>query len=136
MAKITGLGWTTFSVADAAGTLQLIRTDTESLDFSTPRGVQDVTSIDQSAHERLLLLGDFSLTANGTFNDAPNFSHWVFRSINAGVNRSTALSVAGSTLTTNVLYEDYTVKRGADGSLQWTAMGHLGDGAVPTWTGT
>lgn len=123
-------------MADAAGVGQELKTDTESLDFSTPRGVQDVTSVDLSAHERLLLLADFSLTANGTFNDQFGFSHWVFRSVNAGVNRSTTLSVAGSVLAPSVLYEDYTVKRNVDGSLVWTAMGHLASGTAPTWTGT
>ncbi len=75
MAKTSGLGWTTASVDDAAAAAQAIKNDFTNLQFATPRGVQDITGIDKSAYERLLLLADFSVTFNGVFNPAANMSH-------------------------------------------------------------
>ena len=69
MAKTTGLGVTTLSVDDSGGTVRDIRNDITSFNFATPRGVQDVTGIDKSAMERLLLLADFSITLNGVVNN-------------------------------------------------------------------
>ena len=54
MAKTTGLG-SSVSVADAGGTARTISNDSTNYNFSTPRGVQDVTGVDKSANERLLL---------------------------------------------------------------------------------
>ncbi len=62
MAKETGLGWTTLSVDDSGGTPVVIKNDITDLSISTPRGVQDVTGVDKSAKEALLLLADCSLT--------------------------------------------------------------------------
>ena len=45
MAKETGLGWTTLSVDDSGGTARAIINDVTNFNFSTPRGVQDVTGI-------------------------------------------------------------------------------------------
>src|SRR5262249_49351406 len=61
MAKATGIGWTTLSVDDSSGTPVVIKNDVTNLQFATPRGVQDVTGVDKSAIERLLLLADFSI---------------------------------------------------------------------------
>ena len=46
MSKENGLGWTTLSVDDSGGSVQAIKNDVTSLDFSTPREVQDTTGID------------------------------------------------------------------------------------------
>ena len=78
MAKQSGLGWTTLSVDDSSGTAQDIRNDITNFQFATPRAVQDVTGVDKSAIERILLLADFSITLNGVFNEAANMSHEVF----------------------------------------------------------
>src|ERR1044072_3154205 len=58
--KLTGLGWTTLSLDDGAASLQDIKNDVTNFNFAMPRGVQDVTGVDKSAYERLLLLADFS----------------------------------------------------------------------------
>jgi len=81
MPKESGLGWTTLSVDDATPTLQDIKNDVTNFDFSTPREEQDVTGVDKSAVERLLLLADFSIALNGVFNDAVNLSHAVFKTV-------------------------------------------------------
>lgn len=134
MAKEAGLGWTTLSVDDSGGTARAIKNDITNLQFATPRAVQDVTGVDKSAMERLLLLADFSITLNGIFNDATNQSHDVFKTVpSTSVARTTTLNVSGQTLANEVLYTDYSLNRGQDGSLPFTAPGVLADGTVPTW---
>lgn len=136
MSKETGLGWTTFSVDDAGGTPQAIINDVGSLQFATPRGVQDVTGLNKSAYERLLLLADFSITVTlPAFDDAAASSHAVFKTVpSTSVNRTTTISVSGNTLAPEVLYTDYQLTRGQDGSLGGSAPGVLADGTVPTWS--
>lgn len=134
MAKETGLGWTSLSVDDAAGTPRDIRNDITNFEFATPREVQDVTGIDKSAMERLLLLADCSYTLNGVFNDAANLSHTVFRTVpSTSVLRTVSNNISGQTLATELLFTDYALTRDANGSLTWTAPGVLADGTVPTW---
>ena len=132
MAKVTGLGWTTLSVDDSSGTPQANVNDFTNLQFSTPRGVQDVTGIDKSAIERLLLLADFSITLNGVFNAAT--SHTVFRTVpSSSVNRTVSMTVNGVSLPNETLFTDYQLSRAQSGELTWSAPGVLADGTVPTW---
>jgi hypothetical protein len=134
LAKSTGLGWSVLTVADSTGTNYIdIRDDVTNLDFATPRGVQEVTGLDVSAHERLLLLADFSVTPHGVFN--PTVSHAVFKTVpSTSVNRLTSITVNGTNLSGNLLYSDYAVARATDGALTWQAPGVLADGATPTWS--
>lgn len=135
MAKESGIGWSVCTVDDAAGDPQDIRNDVTNLQFATPRAVQDVTGIDKSAMERLLLLADFSVTFNGVFNDAADKSHDVFKTVpSTSVQRTTTLTVSGQTLETECLYTDYPLTRGEGGELTWAVPGVLADGTVPTWT--
>ncbi len=134
MAKETGLGWTTLSVDDSSGTARAIKNDVTNFQFATPRGVQDVTGVDKSAYERLLLLADFTITLNGVFNDATNQAHDVFKTVpSTSVARTTTLTVSGQTLAGELLYTDYSFTRAQSGELTWSAPGVLADGAVPTW---
>lgn len=135
MAKETGLGWTTLSVDDSSGSVCTIINDITNFQFATPRGVQDVTGVDKSAFERLLLLADFSITLNGVFNDAPGQAHPVFKTVpSTSVARTTTIAVSGQTLAPEVLYTDYQLNRAQDGSLTFTAPGVLANGVVPTWS--
>lgn len=135
MAKESGLGWTTLSVDDAAAAAQDIRNDVTNFQFATPRGVQEVTGVDKSAFERLLLLADFSATLNGVFNDASNMSHAVLKTVpSTSVQRTLALAVSGQTLSNEVIFSDYALTRAEDGSLTWTAPCLLANGTVPTWS--
>lgn len=135
MAKETGLSWATASVDDSAGVVRAIVNDITSLDFGTPRGVQDVTGINKSAFERLLLLADFSVTLRGVFNDAVGLSHDVFKTVpSTDVARTTTLAVSGQTLVGEIRYTDYRLTRPITGELTWEAPGLLGDGTTPTWT--
>ena len=132
MAKETGLGMS-LMVDDSGGTSRDLSNDVMSMNWSTPLNLLDVTGLNESAHERLAGLADFSITASGTFNDAANQSHQVFRDINAGDPRTVAIAISGQSLTCETLFSDYALTRGADGSLNWSAPGMLSNGAVPVW---
>jgi len=139
MAKESGLGWTTMSVADAAAALQAIKNDITNFQFATPRAVQDITGIDKFAFERQLLLADLSFTWNGVFNDAANAAHDVFKTVpSSSVPRAFTLTISGQTLgTTNsptVLLTDYNLSRPQDGSFTWSVPGVLANGAIPAWS--
>ena len=132
MAKQTGLAWDTLSVDSSAPSLTDIRNDVTNFEFATPRAVQEVTGIDKSAMERLLLLADFSITLNGVFNEA--LSHLIFRDVaSTSVVRTVSIDISGNTLSNECLLTDYQLTRGDDGSLTWSVPGVLADGAVPTW---
>jgi hypothetical protein len=134
MAKTSGLGWSVCSVDDAAGVVRTIINDVTNLQFATPRAVQDITGIDKSAIERLLLLADFSITLNVVANFAANQAHDVFKTVpSTSVARTTTLTVAGKTLANEVLYTDYPLQRSASGELTASVPGVLADGTVPTW---
>ncbi|MDJ0460580.1 hypothetical protein [Streptomyces sp. H27-C3] len=135
MAKESGIGWTTCSVDDSTGTPQAIKNDITNLQFSTPRAVQDVTGVDKSAMERILLLADFSVTLNGVFNDAANQSHAVFKTVpSTSVARTVSLTVSGQSLNNECLFTDYPLSRSDSGELTFAVPGVLSDGVVPTWS--
>jgi hypothetical protein len=136
MAKETGLGWTTLSVDDSAGSVVAIKNDVTNFSFGTPRGVQDTTGVDKSAIERLLLLADFSITLNGVFNDDASVgAHTVFKTVpSTSANRTVTLAVSGQTLANETLFTDYALTRAQSGELTWTAPGVLANGTVPTWS--
>jgi hypothetical protein len=135
MAKESGIGWTTLSVDDGAAAAKDIRNDVTNFEFSTPRGVQDITGVDKSANERLLLLADFSINLSGVFNDEADKSHAVFKTVpSTSVTRTVSLAVSGQTLANECLFTDYSLSRAASGELTWQAPGALADGTVPTWS--
>lgn len=133
--KTTGLGITTLSVDDSAGTAQDIRADVNNFQLATPRGVQDVTGVNKSAYERLLLLADASVTLNGAgFDVQAAQAHAVFKTVpSTSVLRTMTLTMQGVTLACEMLFTDYSITRGGDGGITWTAPGVLGDGQIPTW---
>ena len=136
MAKQSGI---TMAVAvdDSAGVARTITNDVTSVTFATPRGVQDVTGLDKSAIERLLLLADGTVTLNGVYNTtATTGSHTVLKTISStSVNRTVTLTpLGGSALAMEMIGTNYSLSRAQDGSLTFTAEFSLADGAVPTWT--
>lgn len=136
MAKESGLAWTRLDIDDSGGVAQDLREDVTNFEFSTPRGVQDVTGIDKSAMERLLLLADFSITLNGVFDDDTSDSvHDAFADVaSTSVARTVGITVSAQILNNECLFTDYALTRAADGSLTFTVPGVLSDGTVPTWT--
>ena len=122
---------------DSGGVARDIRNDITNFDFSTPRGVQDVTGIDKAAIERLLLLADFSINLNGVFDPGTNLAHAVFSTVpSTSVLRSVNITTNGKNLNqgTAVLFTDYQVTRAQSGELTWVAPCVLASGAVPTWS--
>ncbi len=106
-----------------------------SLDLQTPRGSQDVTGVDKSAMERLLLLADFQVNLNLVFNDAANMSHAVFKTVpSTSVARTTTLSISGQSIAGELLYDDYPLSRSASGELTAKVKGMLADGTTPSWS--
>ena len=90
--------------------------------------------MNSSAHERILLLADFSVTLNGVFNDAENMSHAVFKTVpSSSVTRSVTLGHSGQSLPNECIFTDYSISRGANGELTWSAPGQLNSTTVPTW---
>lgn len=129
------MGWTTCSADNSAGVAKDIKNDVTDLQFATPRAVQDITGIDKSAMERLLLLADFSVTLKGVFNAATDKSHDVFKTVpSTSVNRTLSLTVNGVSLNNEVLFTDYPLSRSASGELTWSVPGVLADGTVPVWS--
>jgi hypothetical protein len=123
------------SVDDNGGSARAISNDITNLDWSIPRGVQDVTGVDKSAIERILLLADFSLTMNGVFNDDSNLSHAVFKTVaSTSVIRTVSIVTSGQTMNNEAWLTDYSVSRGTDGSLTWSVPAVLGDGTAPSWS--
>jgi hypothetical protein len=135
MAKASGLAQTTLSVDDSGGTVRAIKNDITNWQMATPRGVQDITGVDKSAIERLLLLADFSITLNGVFNtNGTTGAHDVFKTVpSTSVNRTVTVTVNGVTLANECLFTDYNLTRAQSGELTFSAPGVLADGAVPTW---
>ena len=133
MAKESGLGMTV-AIDDSGTTARTISNDITSIDWATPREEQDITGLDKSARERLLLLADFTVSISGVFNDASNMSHAVFSTVpSSSVARTTTLTISGQVLAGELFYTDYALGRSSSGELTWSAPGALAGGAVPTW---
>ncbi len=133
MAKQTGLGMTC-TVDDSAGAPKDISNDVRSVQLGTSRGVQEVTGIDKSAMERLLLLADGTVQLAGVFNAASNMSHDVFKTVvSSDVTRTVVLDYGTPTLTMEILFSKYDVARSDSGELTWQAEGALCNGTAPLW---
>jgi hypothetical protein len=137
VAKTSGLGATVI-VDDASSVAQTISNDLTDFQFATPRAVQDITGVDKSAHERLLLLVDYSGTFKGVFNTAANMSHAVMKTIpSTSVNRNVKVEpTSGSTpyLSCLCVLTDYALTRSNAGDLTWSVPAALADGTVPSWS--
>lgn len=137
MSKSSGLG-AAIVVDDASGSPQTITNDITEFSFTTPRAVQDTTGVDKSAHERLLLLADFTVSFKGVFNPAANMSHVVFSTIpSTTVVRTVKITPTSNTdpfITNECILSDYSVSRSATGELTFDVPGSLADGTTPAWT--
>ena len=138
MAKSSGIT-TTVSVDDGSGSLQNISTSVLSFDVSTPRGSVDITGLDKSAIERLLLLADGQVTLNLQYDPtATTGSHTVFRTMSSTNQTRTVTILINSTPTATLSMEmictDYSLNRGSDGNITGSATLMLQSGTVPTWS--
>ena len=125
MAKVSAL---TTAVTVASN---VISNDVTSLSLDTPYGVQDVTGLDKSAIERLMLRADASGTINGVFNTTASMSHATFKT--PGV-KTVVFGFPGATATFSAAFSNYALALGADGSLTWSVNFALSSGTAVAWT--
>jgi hypothetical protein len=135
MAKQSGLG-DYVAVDDSGGTPRDLSTDVTSYEISNSQNLLDSTSISKSAMERIVGVGDGSISLNGIFDAASNLAHDVFKTKSG--TRTVTIAIGGNTSTNpeinmECLVADYNLSRGDDGSLTWTATLNVSDGTVPTW---
>ena len=138
MAKSSGIT-TTVSVDDGGAVLRDISTSVTSLTINTPRGVWDITGMDKSAVERLLLLADATVEMSGVFDPtATTGSHTVLRTVSSTTVTRTVTMVINSTptatLSMEMLASNYTLTRAQSGELTWSCTFQLQSGTVPTWS--
>jgi hypothetical protein len=138
VSKVTGLGAQIIVGDAAADEANTITNDVTEFSFSTPRGIQDTTGVDKSAHERLLLLADYSVSMKGVMNTADDMSHDVFSTVpSTSAVRSCSIAPTSNNstpiLVVNVLFSDYAITRSNTGELVWDVKGDLADGGVPSW---
>jgi len=125
----------TVTIDDSGGSGQAITNDITSINWSTPRGVQDITGLDKSGMERLLLLADGQLSISGVFNDAANMSFAVLKTmVSSNATRTVVIVISGQTLTMEMVISDLAFTRAQDGSFTWTATLQLANGTIPTWS--
>jgi hypothetical protein len=125
MAKVSGL---TCTVTIASND---ISNDITSFNLDTPYGVQDVTGVDKSAMERLLLRADATGTLTGVWNTAANKSHATLKTPGS---KTFVLAYPGATATFTAVTTNYAPTLGADGSLIWSVNFALSSGTAVAWT--
>lgn len=136
MAKVAGF-LTSLTVQDNGLVARDITNDVTDIAFALNMNQLDISGLDKTAMERMNLRGDFSVSLNGIVNNAANKQHDVFKTIHlstAVARQFVATTVAGPVLTGTVLFENYNVTPGADGSLKWSASGKCSSGTTAAWT--
>ena len=134
MAKSSGIGMTV-TIDDADGTGRAITNDITNITFNTPRGVQDVTGLNSTALERLLLLIDFNCTVTAVFNPAANPSMFgVFSTPADNDTRTVVIVVGGKTMTAVCHMTDVSWSRNADGSFTAQATFVQSSTTAPAWS--
>lgn len=136
MAKVAGF-LSGLTVKDNGGTVRDIKNDTTDMSLNTSTGQLDITGLDKTAMERMNLRNDVTVSMNGIVNNASNMQHDVFKTtqVAGAVAREIVMTtVAGPVFTVTVLFGNYTVTPGADGSLKWSASGALSNGTAGAWT--
>ena len=134
MSKTSGLG------AQVLVASNDISDDVTEFSIATPRALWDVTGVSKSAHERLAVLADGSVSLKGVFdNGSSALAHQVLCSVTTeAATRTvqiapTATSGGAPYLAMNMLFSGYTVARSATGELTFDAPAELADGTIPAW---
>jgi len=126
LAKVSGL---TTSVTVAS---KDISNDILSFTVDTPYGVQDVTGLDKSAMERIMLRADCSGSLNFAFNIAADRSHAVLKT--PGSKTFVIVYPGPATLTFTAVTSNYALSMGADGSVTGSCNWALSNGTAAAWT--
>lgn len=125
MAKVSGIT-TAVTVASS-----VISNDVRSISIDTPYGEQDITGLDKSAVERLLLRADCTGTMSGIFNTTASMSHATLKTPGS---KTFVIGYPGATLTFTAVTTNYAVTMGEDGSLTWSVNFALSSGTAAVWT--
>lgn len=136
MAKVAGF-LTSLTVQDNGAVARDITNDVTDISIQLNQAQLDISGLDKTAMERMNLRSDFQITLNGIVNNASNKQHDVFKTVHlstAVARQIVMTTVAGPVLTATVLFANYNVTPGTDGSLKWTATGHCSSGTTAAWT--
>ncbi len=137
MAVESGIG-ATITIDDGssgAGTGRDLSAYCTQFSFNTPRGVQDISSIDASGMKRLLLRSDVQISATFVFEDGSNLTWAVFKtSATDDGSRTVVIVHSGQTFTAECILTDCSFNFGADGSLTISATLQLSNGTDGTWS--
>jgi hypothetical protein len=125
MAKVSGLP----TAVTIAG--NVISNDVTSFTLDTPYGVQDITGVDKSAMERLVLRSDITGTITGVFNTTASASHATLKTPGS---KTFVIALPGATATFTAVTSNYAITMGADGSLTWSVNYAVANGTVLAWT--
>ena len=133
MAKVSGLG-DYLAVDNSGGSVVDISNDVTSITLNIPQDLLDITGIDKSARERLIGLGDGTISLTGVFNQTG--ADTVFSTLSG--TRTVTYALGGNTsgkpvMAMEMLISSYDLSRGTDASMGWTANLSLQSGTVPTW---
>jgi hypothetical protein len=109
-----------------------ISNDIGSFTVNTPYGTQDVTGIDKSAMERIILRADCTGSMTVFFNTASNRSHATLKT--PGSKTFVIVYPGPATLTFTAITTDYGLAMGTDGSLAATVPWELSSGTAAAWT--
>ncbi len=137
MAVESGIG-ATITIDDGAsgaGTGRDLSAYCTQFSFSTPRGSQDISSINLSGMKRLLLRSDVKISATFVFDDGANLSWAVFKtSATDDGSRTVVIVHSGNTFTAECILTDTNWQFGADGSLTISVTLELSNGTDGTWS--
>lgn len=125
MAKTSGLT-TTVTIASND-----ISNDITSLTLDTPYGVQDITGLDKSAFERLILRADATGTINFVFNTSASKVHATLKTPGS---KTFVIAFPGATATFTAITSNYAISLGADGSLTGSCNFALSSGTALAWS--
>jgi hypothetical protein len=126
VAKVSGL---TTSTTIAGNN---ISNDVLSFNVDTPYGTQDVTGLDKSAMEKIMLRADCTGTLTFAFNTAASQSHATLKT--PGSKTFVIVFPGPATLTFTAVTTGYNLAFGADGSLIGTCNWELSSGTAAAWT--
>lgn len=134
MAVESGIG-ASITIDDSAGSGKNLSAYCTQLSFTTPRGSQDISSIDASGMKRLLLRSDVQISATFVFEDTSNLTFDVFKTSGTfDSSRTVVIAQSGQTFTAECILTDCSWNFGADGSLTIGTTFQLSNGTDGTWS--
>ena len=109
-----------------------ISNDILSLSFDTPYGTQEITGMDKSAVEKLLLRADCTGSLTFAFNVDASRSHATLKT--PGSKTFVILFGGAATATFTAITSNYALDVGNDGSVTGSCNWELSSGTAVAWT--